>query len=286
MQARLIAYPDDAAAMVRWVVPGETLRIGRAHECGLLLDDPSVSRAHAELAFEQGQWQVRDLGSKNGTFVDGVRVDQGALPPAAWLRVGDVHVEFAALDDAQAGALREREAMRRARSQVLTRQVAREAGLDTLLGDVLRGVLDLSGCERAWVLDTDACVRAALRSDALPPETVFAGSTGALQRVLADGRALVSNAMEAEPWLASRHSVATGRIASLLCLPLLDGERLRGLIYADRRGLGEPITEFDLDLLRAFAETATLSLIAHDALGALRDAPRWGTLALPGAPDA
>jgi len=287
MQARLIAYPNDAAAVVRWLVPGDSLRIGRAHECDLMLDDPSVSRAHAELSDHHGRWQLRDLDSKNGTYVDGLRIDCAALDEAGWLRVGDVHLEFAPFDDAQAAALRGRDAARRARSQVLTRQFDPSANLDALLHEVLRGVLDLAGCARAWVLVGEGRVRAsALANDeggGRPGDAeAFGGSMGAYRRVLASGRALVCNSLQAEPSLAARHSVMHGGIASLLCLPLRDGERVFGAIYADRSGAGEPITEFDLELLAAFAETATLSLIAHDALGALRDAPRWGTLALPG----
>jgi hypothetical protein len=58
---------------------------------------PSVSREHAELRAADGGWQVRDLGSRNGTFVGGARC-QGrvALPPRAVLRVGEVALWFLA----------------------------------------------------------------------------------------------------------------------------------------------------------------------------------------------
>ncbi|HSR64830.1 MAG TPA: FHA domain-containing protein, partial [Xanthomonadaceae bacterium] len=76
MQARLIAYPSDQAAMVRTLEPGVPLAVGRAAEAGLRLDHPSVSRAHAELRFDGAHWELRCLGSKNGSFVDGIRVPQ------------------------------------------------------------------------------------------------------------------------------------------------------------------------------------------------------------------
>ena len=52
-----------------------------------------------------------------------------------------------------------------------------------------------------------------------------------------------------------------GGLQTLVCLPLLDGATVFGAVYADRRGTldgrpGEPITDFDLELLTAFAERA------------------------------
>jgi FHA domain len=51
--------------------------IGRGSECGLSLPLSSVSRRHAEIHAVSGNWYVEDLGSRNGTFVDGARVVAG-----------------------------------------------------------------------------------------------------------------------------------------------------------------------------------------------------------------
>lgn len=53
--------------------PGERVVIGREHDCDLLLTEISVSRHHAELHFDGVEWWLRDLGSKNGTRVNGMR---------------------------------------------------------------------------------------------------------------------------------------------------------------------------------------------------------------------
>jgi hypothetical protein len=53
--------------------------IGRGAVCQLRLDDPKVSSVHAELIWGGGNWKVRDLGSRNGTFVGGGRIDAGQL---------------------------------------------------------------------------------------------------------------------------------------------------------------------------------------------------------------
>lgn len=57
-------------------VPSRLL-IGRGASCSLRLDDRAVSSEHASLAWAGGGWTLRDLGSSNGTFVDGKRIDAG-----------------------------------------------------------------------------------------------------------------------------------------------------------------------------------------------------------------
>ena len=48
--------------------------LGRSRNCDCVLADPSVSRRHAELRREGGRWILRDLGSRNGTRVNGARL--------------------------------------------------------------------------------------------------------------------------------------------------------------------------------------------------------------------
>src|SRR6266545_1962902 len=53
--------------------PDQPLVIGRERGCQLVVDDPLVSRRHAEVVFAEDGWLLRDLGSRNGTFVEGQR---------------------------------------------------------------------------------------------------------------------------------------------------------------------------------------------------------------------
>jgi DNA-binding NtrC family response regulator len=69
--------------------------IGSAEDNGLVLTDPTVSRRHAVIEpTRQGRYLVRDLGSTNGTRVNGVRVEVAELPPRARIRFGDTEVRF------------------------------------------------------------------------------------------------------------------------------------------------------------------------------------------------
>jgi pSer/pThr/pTyr-binding forkhead associated (FHA) protein len=63
---------------------GAQLLIGRSSACQIVLGDDTVSRRHAELRFEDGRWLLRDLGSSNGTYVN------GRLVTEAEVRAGDV----------------------------------------------------------------------------------------------------------------------------------------------------------------------------------------------------
>ncbi len=279
LQARVIAYPPDRAAVLRWVAPGRTVRIGRSPECDLVIDHPSVSREHAEIVGDGVGWRLRDLGSKNGLFVDGALVGEAVLAPACWLRIGDVHGEFTLFNEAQAAHAGTRELAQRAQSQVLIREIAARPGPDRLPDDILRGVLALSGCTRGFVLLANGNDYAVTASHSLEAGALhgraFAGSVGAVQRALARRAPVVVNQVDSEPWLAGRASVVGLGLQSLVCMPLLDGERVLGAVYVDRCEPGEPITQLDLELLGAFVESAALYLLAGQAVAALDAVPRW-----------
>ena len=59
-------------------MPAHTL-IGRSPTCFLLLDDEHASKEHAVVQWADGRWSIKDLGSRNGTFVDGDRIESGVL---------------------------------------------------------------------------------------------------------------------------------------------------------------------------------------------------------------
>ncbi|PSC69325.1 FHA domain-containing [Micractinium conductrix] len=67
---------------------GASLRVGRTAKSPLYIKDPSISEAHAELAWRDGGWHVRDLGSTNGTAVNGKSVE-GEPSPWQPLKHGD-----------------------------------------------------------------------------------------------------------------------------------------------------------------------------------------------------
>lgn len=64
--------------------------IGRKDTCDLRVPLPAVSREHCEVFLEDGELQLRDLGSSNGTFRNGVRVQETTLEAGDQIVVGPV----------------------------------------------------------------------------------------------------------------------------------------------------------------------------------------------------
>lgn len=79
----------------RRVVLGEqALRIGRMADCGVQLTDPNVSRHHAEVRPTGDGFTIADLGSTNGTKVNGARVSERALRDGDEIMVGATTMHF------------------------------------------------------------------------------------------------------------------------------------------------------------------------------------------------
>jgi pSer/pThr/pTyr-binding forkhead associated (FHA) protein len=65
-----------------------------------VIPEPSVSAAHAKLQRREGIWVLSDVGSTNGTYVDGERVtEETPLGPGAAIRFGEVTTLFESTDD-------------------------------------------------------------------------------------------------------------------------------------------------------------------------------------------
>ncbi len=82
----------DANGAVKNSLIERRVVVGSAPSVDLLLDAPTVSRIHAELELRDDTLWVRDLHSKNGTFVDGIRVESAAVPHRKVLTIGGVDI--------------------------------------------------------------------------------------------------------------------------------------------------------------------------------------------------
>jgi hypothetical protein len=280
MPARLTAYVPDRAATSCLVRPPQRLVIGRAEDCELRIDHPSVSRRHAELWRDGDHWRVIDLGSKNGTFLAGTRIGSVRLDGSGWLRLGDVMCEFEQLTPDAAALAEQRQAARLANSQLFAQRLEAQTRLPDLLLDTVRATVELAECERGFLLlgEPDAlqvAARHGLDAQSLHARE-FAGSVGAVQRALAGDGPLVLNDLGDDPALAGRASVIAGGLRALVCLPLRLEGRFLGLLYADSRRAGTAVTEFDLQLITAFADRAAVWIAARRGaaeLDRMLDAP-------------
>ena len=81
------------AAQTIELLPG-VIRLGRNPPNDLLFDDATISSRHCEVVVLDGTVRVRDLGSTNGTFVDGLRIQEAMLLPGQMLHLGLVEITF------------------------------------------------------------------------------------------------------------------------------------------------------------------------------------------------
>lgn len=88
-----------------WVPRSKPLVLGRAAECDVPVDSPRASRRHARVTAEGDRAVLEDLGSKNGTFVNGERIDgPRTLRPGDRIEVGGVAVTFCRVESVPVGA--------------------------------------------------------------------------------------------------------------------------------------------------------------------------------------
>jgi DNA-binding NtrC family response regulator len=72
----------------------ELVKVGKAPDNDLIIDHPTVSRYHCQIRKDGERYVVTDLGSTNGTFVDGAQVREAFLNPGSLIEVGDAEVRY------------------------------------------------------------------------------------------------------------------------------------------------------------------------------------------------
>jgi pSer/pThr/pTyr-binding forkhead associated (FHA) protein len=95
----LLRYLDDGGRVQTRTIDSEQFVIGRSPTCQLPLDSEMISREHVRIELDGGgRFRIRDLGSRNKTFVNGEQITESLLNPGDVVRAGDRVFEF--LEDA------------------------------------------------------------------------------------------------------------------------------------------------------------------------------------------
>ncbi len=95
MLAYLVIREGTKWTDVYRLVPGQTVTLGRAPSNQIVIKDERCSRSHAEIFLSEDRWHLRDLGSRNGTLVDGERVEnQYTLEPEDVIKIGGFQMKF------------------------------------------------------------------------------------------------------------------------------------------------------------------------------------------------
>lgn len=102
-KSAITALPSGSALLVvrrgpntgaRFLLDADKTTAGRHPDADILLDDVTVSRRHTEFLRHGTAFEIKDLGSLNGTYFDGVRIDTALLRDGAEVQVGKFRLTF------------------------------------------------------------------------------------------------------------------------------------------------------------------------------------------------
>lgn len=93
MEVRLVIFRKDGTQR-SLALPGSVMVIGRRSTCDLQVPVAAVSRKHCQLNRSEDELKIRDLGSRNGTFLNGERIDEAAVKAGDRVKVGPVTFGF------------------------------------------------------------------------------------------------------------------------------------------------------------------------------------------------
>lgn len=261
------------------------LRFGRSAECHVILaDDGEVSREHAEVRLlEDGQMLVRDLGSKNGTLVDGhilLRGDSATARESVRIGSHELTINRAGTPPTRAPATPARgetavgdvtqfpssKGLQLSHDRLLLlMELTRQIGKGTFerrrfLDEALAECCELLKFERGMI---------ALRTPRGEPEmpitrNVDPGqiSRTLINRALVDGVRTVVNDLEADLPGNITDSLVRFPICSALCVPIMHHDEILGVIYGDRvtGPAAAPYTAADVDFLAAVGQQVGVGL--------------------------
>jgi pSer/pThr/pTyr-binding forkhead associated (FHA) protein len=102
-QEAIAALPSGSALLVvrrgpnigaRFLLDSDVTAVGRHPDADIFLDDVTVSRKHSEFLRHGTTFEIRDLGSLNGTYLNGVRVESAVLGDVAEVQIGKFRLTF------------------------------------------------------------------------------------------------------------------------------------------------------------------------------------------------
>ena len=273
--------------------PSRDNTLGRSPEAAIVVADRLASRTHAAVRFDpvQSIWTLIDLGSRNGTCLDGVPVSSATICDGAVIRVGTSELVFkqlpaasAAPPDADRGqfvrcrpvAELEGSVLRRssigstddARRPLLLYQASIRLLASRSIREVIEATLELAShhsgaASVGWFRVSDdtrlepVCV--------VPPGSALATLVGesTARLVARDGNAV---------WLAAPHAAEAMHDPALdiACVPIVERERVHAAIVAS--AASGSIRNADFDFLVALASLASAACAGHARAGSERTA--------------
>ena len=285
-KGRCFELPDD-----------EPQLIGRSSEA-LPLSDQTISRRHAELTPDDGDWYIRDLDSANGTFINGVRVAQRhKLEPGDQIRSGnslflfgkeakiwnrrvqmvkgsemDTQVDAAVASNEDSMIMAVPEPNQAAVLQLkviyeLTQLIGSIVDRQTLLDRVMDLIFEYFQADRGFILIQDphqddlepVVVRHRLNKNDTQTTKIEISQT-IVQHVMRRGEGVLSSNAMTDKRFSGGDSIQHLGIRSAMCVPIKFKDRLFGVIQLDSQIANYTYTEDQLRLFTAIGVQTGLAL--------------------------
>lgn len=302
----LIRNPGGGVPEERFpLVPGGNT-IGRSRDNAVVLHDASLSRFHARIDVEEGGASLLDLGSRNGTFVGGLRVLQCRLKHGDAVQLGELPLRFeqearvsvqpgfsspeltlhallgagAEIDKTSAIRLKGALPMQRSEAKLkilltVSQILSSPEPVDLVLPRIVDLLLQLLDVHRVALLlveeGSPEPVAKVVRSRKAMSETDSFFSRSIVRHVFERGEGLVSDDALVDPRFAGSATVAGESIRSSMAAPLKVADRILGVLYVDHRSIPNRYGPEDLEFLGAFGNQAAQAIENARLTGKLQE---------------
>jgi phosphoserine phosphatase RsbU/P len=268
---------------------GDLVTIGRASECTVPIKDRYLSRRHAELLLVKGKWVLKDCGSANGTYLNGVRVERDEpLKSGDRIRLGDTEMlfhsehstdRFVAVTNSRVtptisiplhelvdtpAATTGKSVERLRILNALAMELIEDRPLDQLFGFIVDRVMEHLHPSRAAIgLLRDQGQSLATveirRQNANDTSELYISNT-LLAELVEEKKALAFTDVTVDEKLSRAKSIIMQGIHSVLCAPLLVQNVVVGVLYVDYFYTQRAISEEDVRLIGQIARFAAVKL--------------------------
>lgn len=261
--------------------------LGRDPKCNAQLKDKGASRNHSEI-FRVGEMcLIRDLGSRNGTYVNDERIDEELLREGDVIRIATTELVFDSTDKKNESKLNfhddrefkstlelriddlyvgEADASKAPNFRTLLKSIFILKDIDDeqeTMEKILNLITEVMPADNIYIFLRDPKTRAITPKvwiESVDQRQGVPISTTILKTVIAEGKALMtSNAMDDERFSAGE-SIMMNQIKGVLCAPMTSRGDTFGAIYAANVRSTEAFEEKDLELLTALASNLALAL--------------------------
>ena len=271
----------------RHPLQGSAVSIGRASDCSIPIKDRYLSRRHAEIVAVGKQWVLKDLGSANGTYLNGARVDSDIpLRPGDRIRLGDTELvfetaekntdRFIAVAEVPASATiaipvqeiadrpEEKDVSRLQTLTQLARELIEDRPMAELFGFIVDSIMKHLHPSRAAVAligpDGLSFTKVEVRRQDRSDTSELTISHTLLGEIVQEKKALAYIDVSGNEKLSRAHSIVMQGIHSILCAPMMIGDSVVGVLYVDYLFTQRSISEDDVRLVAQIARFAAIKL--------------------------